>query len=114
MVGGIALLTLVVNGPTAGPLLKKLGLVTPTETREKIMKNYRQVSRAAVPAERWRCRAELKTLTRCYYLQHMVQNSLLDYVALLADPRFRDVEFAVVQDNIPWYSKSITCHAPQR
>ena len=30
MVGGIALLTLVINGPTSGPLLKHLGLVTPT------------------------------------------------------------------------------------
>ena len=37
-VGGIALLTLVVNGLTAGPLLKKLGLVTPTETRKRVRK----------------------------------------------------------------------------
>lgn len=37
-VGGVALLTLVVNGLTAGPLLKKLGLVTPTETRKRVRK----------------------------------------------------------------------------
>ena len=30
MVGGVALLTLVINGPTSGPLLKRLGLITPT------------------------------------------------------------------------------------
>ena len=30
MVGGIALLTLVINAPTCGMLLKRLGLVTPT------------------------------------------------------------------------------------
>jgi hypothetical protein len=30
MVGGVALLTLVINGPTSGPMLKRLGLITPT------------------------------------------------------------------------------------
>jgi|GEM_PF-4982544 len=42
MVGGIAFLTLVVNGTSSGPFLKKLGLVTPTETRKKVIDNYRQ------------------------------------------------------------------------
>lgn len=41
-VGGVALLTLIVNAPTCGPLLKKLGLVAPTETRVKVIENYRQ------------------------------------------------------------------------
>jgi len=36
MVGGIALLTLIINGTSSGPLLKKLGLVTPSETRMKV------------------------------------------------------------------------------
>ena len=37
MVGGIAFLTLFVLAPTSGMLLKKLGLVTPTEAREKVI-----------------------------------------------------------------------------
>lgn len=41
-VGGIAFLTLIINGISSGPLLHKLGLVTPTETRKKVLENYRQ------------------------------------------------------------------------
>jgi len=40
--GGIAFLTLVINGTTAGPLIKKLGLTAPTKFREYIVKQYRQ------------------------------------------------------------------------
>lgn len=68
MVGGIAFLTLLINGPTAGPLLKKLGLVTPTECRERVILNYRQ---------------------------HMVQYTLKEYVSLLTEERFQDVDFQV-------------------
>jgi NhaP-type Na+/H+ or K+/H+ antiporter len=42
MVGGIAFLTLVINGTSSGPLLRWLGLVTPSETRKKVIENYRQ------------------------------------------------------------------------
>ena len=42
MVGGIAFLTLVINGTSSGPILKKPGLVTPSETRKKVIENYRQ------------------------------------------------------------------------
>lgn len=42
LVGGVAMLTLIVNAPTCGPILKALGLVTPTETRLKIMSRYKQ------------------------------------------------------------------------
>mmetsp|Transcript_11154 Transcript_11154/g.19589 ORF Transcript_11154/g.19589 Transcript_11154/m.19589 type:complete len:998 (+) Transcript_11154:30-3023(+) len=74
MVGGIALLTLVINGPTCGPLLNRLGLVTPTETRKKVTENYRQ---------------------------HAIQYTLREYVALLTETRFQDVDFTVVKDHIP-------------
>jgi len=37
MIGGIALMTLVINGTSCGPILKKLGLVTCTEARKKIL-----------------------------------------------------------------------------
>jgi len=40
-VGGIAFMTLCINGVTAGPLLRKLGLADSTETREKIIAAYR-------------------------------------------------------------------------
>jgi len=39
--GGISLLTLVINGSTAGPLLKKLGLANTTKIRESIVKRYK-------------------------------------------------------------------------
>ena len=37
LVGGIAFLTLILLAPTSGPLLKKLGLITPTLTRQKVV-----------------------------------------------------------------------------
>ena len=75
MVGGIALLTLVINGPSAGPMLRKLGLVTPTETRKKVIENYKQ---------------------------HMIQYTLKEYVALLTEERFHDIDFTVIKDHIPF------------
>jgi hypothetical protein len=42
LVSGIAFLTLVINGTSSGPVLQKLGLVTPSETRKKVIENYRQ------------------------------------------------------------------------
>jgi len=73
LVGGIAFLTLVVNGPTSGPLLKKLGLVTPTETREKIVHNYEH---------------------------HMKINTLVEFVALLSQKRFEEVDYSVVKQYV--------------
>jgi len=75
LTGGIAMLTLVINAPTCGPLLKKLGLVTPTETRLKIISKYRR---------------------------RMVQHSLIEYLSLLADERFHDLDFAVVREHVPF------------
>ncbi len=60
LVGGVAMLTLIVNAPTCGPIMKALGLVTPTETRLKIMSRYQR-----------RC------VTHC----------LTEYVSLLSDVR---------------------------
>eukprot|EP00957_Ditylum_brightwellii_P073292 5570953-Ditylum_brightwellii.AAC.1 len=45
LVGGIALLTLVINGTLCGPLLRKLGLADSTDAREKIVSQYRQHTR---------------------------------------------------------------------
>ena len=68
-VGGIALLTLIINAPTSGPLLKKLGLVTPTETRLQMVDNFKK---------------------------HMTHFCLTEYVAMLAEARFEDLDYMVV------------------
>lgn len=78
MIGGVAFLTLVINGPTSGYLLKKLGLITPTETRDKHIKNCRE---------------------------HMVLFTLKEFVSLLTEERFENVDFAVVKAHIPFLSK---------
>ncbi len=78
LVGGIAFLTLVVNGSTSGPLLRRLGLVTPTECRKKVIENYHQ---------------------------HLAQQTLNEYVLLLTDKRFEDVDFAAVKKHIPSLSE---------
>ena len=41
LVGGIALMTLSINGVTAGPLLIKLGLADSTEARKRIVECYK-------------------------------------------------------------------------
>ena len=68
-VGGIALLTLIINAPTSGPLLKKLGLVTPTETRLQMVDNFKK---------------------------HMTHFCLTEYLAMLAEARFEDLDYMVV------------------
>ena len=59
-VGGIAFLTLWINGTLAGPLLRRLGLAKPTETRERVVKRFETI----------------------YY-----HRMLDDFVHLLTDPR---------------------------
>lgn len=51
MVGGVALLTLVINGLTAGPFLKRLGLTKSTETRVQIVENYTRFLKAQLLEE---------------------------------------------------------------
>mmetsp|Transcript_9546 Transcript_9546/g.20647 ORF Transcript_9546/g.20647 Transcript_9546/m.20647 type:complete len:892 (+) Transcript_9546:81-2756(+) len=75
MVGGIALLTLFINGSTAGPLLKKLGLADSTEAREKIIEAYRV---------------------------HMRSGQINNCVKLLTNPRFKSVDFEFIQKYIPF------------
>lgn len=45
MVGGIALLTLVINGTLSGPLLQRLGLVKTSDIRNRIIQHYGQTTR---------------------------------------------------------------------
>lgn len=73
-VGGIAFLTLVVNATTAGPLLKKLGLADESALRKKVIRGLH-----------FRIR----------------QRVIDDMIALLSEPRFHRVNFAVVRHHIP-------------
>lgn len=77
MVGGIAFLTLMINGTLAGPLLKKLGLAEDTAMRHRIVSKY----------------------------DHTYKDKLLtDYVHLLMDPIYQQVDFAIVQQHIPYFA----------
>ncbi|KAK1744172.1 sodium/hydrogen exchanger family protein [Skeletonema marinoi] len=40
MVGGVACLSLIIAGPSSGPLLRVLGLITPSETRSNVVSNH--------------------------------------------------------------------------
>jgi len=77
MVGGIAFLTLFINGATAGPFLKWLGLAESTEARKKIIDAYRIHLRAKI---------------------------IDSFVNLLAFKRFKSIDFSFVQENIPLLS----------
>ncbi len=74
---GIAFLTLVVNATSSGPILKKLGLVTPSEARKKIVQNYRD---------------------------HMVAYTLGEYVRLLSEERFHLLDFSIIKKHVPFLS----------
>lgn len=74
MVGGIALLTLVINGTLAGPLLHKLGLAKSSSSRARIVAQCKK----------------------------KIQEYILDrFVHLLSDERFYDVEFSFIRRHVP-------------
>lgn len=75
MVGGMAFLTLVINGITAGPFLRKLGLADTSEERMRIVKAYRL-----------RFRSEL----------------IDEMVRLLCQNRFQQVNFALIKFHVPY------------
>jgi len=77
MVGAIAFLTLFINGSTAGPYLKRLGLVESSVTREKLIEAYRVQMRAKV---------------------------IDSFVKLLTHERFKSINFSFVQKSIPFLS----------
>ena len=82
MVGGIALLTLVINGSSAGPVLIWLGLADSSEVREKIIKAYQVLLRAEL---------------------------IESLVKLLTTERFKDVDIAFIENNIPLVSDLTLC-----
>ena len=69
LVSGVSFPTLVINGPTSGPLLKQLGLVTPTATRQKVASQYLE----HMEAEHFACVFTItcrETLPRCRLWSH--------------------------------------------
>lgn len=73
LVGGVALLTLVFNGTSSGPVLVKLGLAKSSASRAKLLEDLYQNIR-----------------------QHMLD----EFVKLMSEFRFANVDFAVVRDHI--------------
>ena len=69
--GGISLLTLAINGTSCGFVLKILGLVKPSKPRQQIVSGF---------------------------YAHCVQLTLVEYLKLLTDKRFRDIDFGVVKE----------------
>jgi NhaP-type Na+/H+ or K+/H+ antiporter len=74
MVGGVAFLTLVINGSLCGPLLTKLGLADSTESRKRIVQAAEQAAR---------------------------RRMLDDFIHLMTDARFYLVDFSLVQHHCP-------------
>jgi hypothetical protein len=75
-VGGIAFLTLIVNGSTAGPLLIKLGLAKSTETRKRVLKHFK-ISLARV--------------------------ILKEYANMVTKPLFQKAKLSLVAHHIPFF-----------
>jgi len=75
MIGGVAFLTLVLNGITAGPFLRRLGLADSSQERQRIVSAYRVRFRSALIDE---------------------------LVRLLCQSRFEHVNFALIKFHIPY------------
>lgn len=75
LVGGVSMLTLLVNGLLSGPLLKLLKLAKSEKTRKKVVETY------------WKS---------------MVEHVLVDYVRLLSQERFKDVDFSLIREHVPF------------
>ena len=92
MIGGTAFLTLVINGSTAGPLLKKLGLAKSTVTRKKIL--------GSIETE-------------------IMDNSIHEFISLLRDKRFSSIRVShclqyldVTEDAVlEQYNKQVPGHS---
>ena len=74
-VGGISILTLTLNGLLSAPLMKLLKLSKSEKTRKKVVENY---------------------------YKNMVENVLVQYVTLLSQERFQEVDFSLVREHVPF------------
>lgn len=76
LTGGIAFLTLVINGTLAGPILKKLGLADVGEARKKVVERYREV---------------------------ITSRMLCDLIQHLSHSRFSGVDYAVIKNHVSFF-----------
>ena len=74
MVGGVAFLTLFINGTLSGPLLTKLGLALASKSRIALVDDFERTAKAQITD---------------------------DFVRLLAEPIFQYVDFAVIREHVP-------------
>mmetsp|Transcript_51975 Transcript_51975/g.155981 ORF Transcript_51975/g.155981 Transcript_51975/m.155981 type:complete len:801 (-) Transcript_51975:183-2585(-) len=74
MVGGISLLTLIINGSSCGPILEKLGLADTSASRKRIVVKAEEATRRRI---------------------------LDDFLNLMTDERFYFVDFALVRYHVP-------------
>jgi NhaP-type Na+/H+ or K+/H+ antiporter len=73
MIGGVACLSLIIAGPTSGPLLRVLGLVTPTETRSQVVSNYEK---------------------------HLTKDILVEFMTLQSQKRFQHLDYGIVKERV--------------
>ena len=73
MVGGVACLSLIIAGPSSGPLLRVLGLITPSETRSNVVSNHEK---------------------------HLAKDILVEYINLLSEKRFEHLEYGIVVERV--------------
>ena len=70
MIGGITFLSLVVAGPTSGPLLRVLGLVKPSKARSSVIGKHKK---------------------------HLVKHILAEFVNLISEKRFEHLDYGLIQ-----------------
>ena len=76
--GGVAFMTLVVNGTLSGPLLRHLGLAKTGEARQEVARTYHDV----------------------------VAKKMFSYLLrLLGQPRFAHVDYAAVRKHVSWFEE---------
>merc|ERR1712157_287992 len=81
IIGGISLLTLLINGTLSGTVLKKLRLNRSSEGRTKVIERYNE---------------------------HLKLRLLDKLIALLGEKRFNRIEFTVIQEQVPLLA-NVTC-----
>lgn len=75
MVGGVAFITLIVNGTLLGPLLNKLGFAKSTEIHKKIIEHYKR---------------------------HLRKHVLEEFAILLIDPRYSSFSYDLVRNHVTY------------
>eukprot|EP00580_Thalassiosira_gravida_P014083 CAMPEP_0201682116 /NCGR_PEP_ID=MMETSP0494-20130426/51456_1 /ASSEMBLY_ACC=CAM_ASM_000839 /TAXON_ID=420259 /ORGANISM="Thalassiosira gravida, Strain GMp14c1" /LENGTH=1055 /DNA_ID=CAMNT_0048165873 /DNA_START=148 /DNA_END=3316 /DNA_ORIENTATION=- len=108
LVGGISVLTLLINGMTSVPLLSALGLAATENTRRKVIENYRQqmVQNTLQAYVDFFLKKDGVGLTILLSKSTFhLQNTLQAYVRLLSQERWRRIDHSIVKEHIPFLSE---------